>query len=247
MGRPSPVEVTPPPGYLDHDRQAATARRLARGLRTGAAVHAAHAQIGPGYSSDVELRTARLGFRRKRLPVSTAPSRTARPWPPMPPTLLDIGESSPAPLDPPEARLVNFYVAGAKMGLHQDRDEADFDAPVISISLAMPACFASAATTARADASLPPSSGDAVVLGGPARLAFHGVDRIYPDTSRLLPEGGRINPKRCDGSRAVPPPGQASAPPQRLPMSSNSKFQLWQSPTMHLGRRSFLPRSWPRP
>ena len=107
---------------------------------------------------------------------------------------LGYGASLPAIGDPPEACLINFYDPGAKMGLHQDRDEADFDAPVISISLG-DSCLFRVGGDKRSEPtqSIRLSSGDVVVLGGAARLAFHGVDRIYPGTSRLLPEGGRIN------------------------------------------------------
>ena len=80
------------------------------------------------------------------------------------------------------------------MGMHQDRDEADFAAPVVSLSLGDTGVFRIGGTK-RGDASrtIRLSSGDAVVLGGEARLAFHGVDRIVAGTSTLLPEGGRIN------------------------------------------------------
>jgi alkylated DNA repair protein (DNA oxidative demethylase) len=80
------------------------------------------------------------------------------------------------------------------MGLHQDRDEADFAAPVVSLSLG-DACLFRFGGGQRRDPtrSLRLNSGDVLVLGGEARLAFHGVDRIYPETSTLLAEGGRIN------------------------------------------------------
>jgi alkylated DNA repair protein (DNA oxidative demethylase) len=80
------------------------------------------------------------------------------------------------------------------MGLHQDRDEADFSAPVVSFSLG-DTCQFRVGGTRRGDPtrSFRLASGDALVLGGDARLAFHGVDRIMPGTSTLLPEGGRIN------------------------------------------------------
>ena len=95
---------------------------------------------------------------------------------------------------PPEACLINVYGATARMGLHQDRDEQDFAAPVLSPSLG-DACLFRVGGTRRGDPtrSFRLASGDAVVLGGAARLAFHGVDRIMPGTSTLLPEGGRIN------------------------------------------------------
>ena len=94
----------------------------------------------------------------------------------------------------PEACLINFYGAAAKMGLHQDRDEADFAAPVVSLSLG-DSCLFRVGGAKRGDPtrSFRLNSGDVLVLGGGARLAFHGVDRIYPGTSTLLAEGGRIN------------------------------------------------------
>jgi len=119
---------------------------------------------------------------------------TGAPWPSIPDILLAAwGELSSYP-HPPEACLVNFYDASARMGAHQDRDEEDFRAPVVSLSLG-DTCLFRIGGTRRSDPtrSFPLSSGDALVLGGAARLAFHGVDRIMPGTSTLLPEGGRIN------------------------------------------------------
>jgi alkylated DNA repair protein (DNA oxidative demethylase) len=80
------------------------------------------------------------------------------------------------------------------MGLHQDRDEDDLAAPVLSLSLG-DTCLFRVGGTKRSDPthSFRLASGDAVVLGGAARLAHHGVDRILPGTSTLLTEGGRIN------------------------------------------------------
>jgi alkylated DNA repair protein (DNA oxidative demethylase) len=112
----------------------------------------------------------------------------------MPAALLAIWRELARYPDPPEACLVNFYSPSAKMGLHQDRDEADFDAPVVSISLGDTCLFrVGGLKRSEPTRAFRLSSGDAVMLGGEARLAFHGVDRIYPGTSRLLPEGGRIN------------------------------------------------------
>ena len=116
------------------------------------------------------------------------------PWPPIPATLLDLwGAVADHPL-PPQACLVNFYSDKAKMGLHQDRDESDFSAPVVSVSLGDD-CLFRVGGTKRGDPtqSFRLRSGDVVVLGGEGRLAFHGVDRVYPGTSTLLKNGGRIN------------------------------------------------------
>jgi DNA oxidative demethylase len=106
---------------------------------------------------------------------------TGQPWPPMPACLAALWDALARYPDPPEACLINFYGPGAKMGLHQDRDEANFDAPVISISLGDACLFRVGGLKRREPSqSFRLSSGDVVVLGGDARLAFHGVDRIYP-------------------------------------------------------------------
>ena len=119
---------------------------------------------------------------------------TGEPWPLMPAPLIGLWSDLARDSDPPQACLINFYDSAAKMGLHQDRDEADFDAPVISISLGDCCLFRLGGHKRSGPTrSIRLGSGDVLVLGGAARLAFHGVDRIYPGTSRLLPEGGRIN------------------------------------------------------
>jgi alkylated DNA repair protein (DNA oxidative demethylase) len=119
---------------------------------------------------------------------------TGRPWPPIPDTLLGLWRAVASHPQPPQACLVNFYSDKARMGLHQDRDESDFSAPVVSVSLGDD-CLFRVGGTRRADPtqSFRLRSGDVVVLGGEGRLAFHGVDRIYPGTSTLLKNGGRIN------------------------------------------------------
>ena len=119
---------------------------------------------------------------------------TGDPWPPIPDRLLALWDSVSGYPHPPEACLVNFYDAGAKMGLHQDRDEQEFGAPVVSLSLG-DACLFRVGGLRRQDktVSFRLESGDLIVLGGEGRLAFHGVDRIYADTSPLLKNGGRIN------------------------------------------------------
>ena len=119
---------------------------------------------------------------------------TGEAWPAIPNMLLDIwADVADFPL-PPEACLVNFYSAEAKMGLHQDRDEQELGAPVVSLSLGDDCLFRVGGTARSAPTtSVRLGSGDLVVLGGEGRLAFHGVDRIYPGTSMLLKNEGRIN------------------------------------------------------
>jgi alkylated DNA repair protein (DNA oxidative demethylase) len=118
---------------------------------------------------------------------------TGAPWPPIPERLLKLWDDLTGYPRPPQACLVNFYDTSARMGLHQDRDESDFSAPVLSISLG-DACLFRIGGTERGQPtrSFRLESGDVVVLGGESRLAFHGVDRIYPMTSTLLKDGGRI-------------------------------------------------------
>ncbi|OCW57315.1 alpha-ketoglutarate-dependent dioxygenase AlkB family protein [Hoeflea olei] len=119
---------------------------------------------------------------------------TGEPWPPIPDMLMDLWREFCPEARPPQACLVNFYDVTAKMGLHQDRDEQDLTAPVLSVSLG-DACLFRIGGTERGQPtrSFRLESGDIVVLGGPSRLLFHGVDRIYPTTSALLRDGGRIN------------------------------------------------------
>ncbi|AGB43431.1 alkylated DNA repair protein [Mesorhizobium australicum WSM2073] len=119
---------------------------------------------------------------------------TGEPWPAIPDALMQLWQEVSAYPHPPEACLVNFYGQDAKMGLHQDRDEADLSAPVVSVSLGDDCLFRVGPTTRDGGTkSFRLKSGDVVVLGGEGRLCFHGVDRIYPSTSALLKNGGRIN------------------------------------------------------
>lgn len=119
---------------------------------------------------------------------------TGQAWPEIPKILLDLWRDVTNYKALPEACLVNFYDDAAKMGLHQDRDEKDFDAPVVSVSLGDDARFRIGGVTRGGKTqSVILRSGDVFVIGGPSRLAFHGIDRIYPGTSTLLPKGGRIN------------------------------------------------------
>ncbi|MEW5423741.1 alpha-ketoglutarate-dependent dioxygenase AlkB [Amorphus sp. 3PC139-8] len=119
---------------------------------------------------------------------------TGRPWPPIPERLLILWHEVAGISAPPEACLVNQYAAGARMGLHQDRDEETFAAPVVSVSLGDTAVFRIGGTTRKGPTrSLRLASGDVIVFGGDDRLAYHGIDRVIAGSSSLLPEGGRIN------------------------------------------------------
>ncbi|OYW66128.1 MAG: alkylated DNA repair dioxygenase [Bosea sp. 12-68-7] len=119
---------------------------------------------------------------------------TGEPWPPMPEVLTQAWRTLAGYPHEPEACLVNFYAADARMGLHQDRDEQDFDAPVLSLSLGDTAVFRIGGTQRGGKTvSLKLASGDALIFGGEARLAYHGIDRILAGSSALLPQGGRIN------------------------------------------------------
>jgi alkylated DNA repair protein (DNA oxidative demethylase) len=183
------------PGYLDRTAQTALLTALREVLadaplftprmpKSGRPFTVRMSNCGPlGWVSDEK------GYRYEpKHPV------TGRPWPAMPDTLLKAWTELAHYASPPEACLINFYGPAAKMGLHQDRDEAVFDAPVLSLSLG-DSCVFRVGGSKRNDPtrSFRLSSGDALVLGGDCRLAFHGVDRIEPGTSTLLPEGGRIN------------------------------------------------------
>ncbi|WP_454758183.1 alpha-ketoglutarate-dependent dioxygenase AlkB [Caulobacter segnis] len=182
------------PGFLDTAAQrelvdavmaaAETAPFANYGTAYGKPMSVAMTAFGPlGWTSDAK------GYRyAERHPD------TDQPWPQMPPALLDLWAKLGDPDTPPDSCLINLYRDGARMGLHQDRDEADPRFPVLSISLGDTAVFRIGGT-ARKDPtrSLKLSSGDVCRLSGPARLAFHGVDRILAGSSGRVPGGGRIN------------------------------------------------------
>jgi alkylated DNA repair protein (DNA oxidative demethylase) len=150
----------------------------------GKAMSVSMTAFGPlGWTSD------KAGYRyAERHPA------TDQAWPAMPPALLDLWTRLGDPETPPDSCLVNLYRGDARMGLHQDRDEADPRFPVLSISLGDTAVFRIGGTSRKDPTrSLKLSSGDVCRLSGSARLAFHGVDRILAGSSSLVPGGGRIN------------------------------------------------------
>lgn len=149
-----------------------------------------------GRPMSVRMTSAgRLGWISDRAGYRYAPRHPSGvPWPPIPAEVLEVWQAVSGWPAPPDCCLVNFYGEGARMGLHQDRDEADLAAPVVSISLGDPGLFRVGGTERGGRTrSAWLASGDVVVLAGPARLAWHGVDRIRFGASALLPRGGRIN------------------------------------------------------
>ena len=183
------------PGYLDRDAQ----QRLLADIDAVLRAAPLYAPRMPKSGKPMSVRMSNcgpLGWVTDETGYRYQPTHpeTGTPWPPIPDVLLaawrDLSDYPAAP----EACLINHYGTDARMGLHQDRDEQDFSAPVVSLSLG-DTCVFRLGGTRRADPtrSLHLASGDALVLSGEARLAFHGVDRILPDTSTLLAQGGRIN------------------------------------------------------
>lgn len=153
--------------------------------RTGAPLSVEMTNLGPlGWVSDRDG-----GYRyQAHHPV------TGRAWGGMPVALLELWDEVSGFPAPPEACLVNLYRDDARLGLHVDQDEAAVDAAVVSVSLGDDALFRLGGPSRRDPTrSMRLRSGDVVVLGGAARRCHHGVDRIYPGTSRLVPGGGRIN------------------------------------------------------
>ncbi len=119
---------------------------------------------------------------------------TGRPWPPMPAAVAALWPRFTGRDDAADACLVNLYRDTAKMGLHQDKDEQDLTAPVVSVSLGDTALFRIGGASRRDPSrTVRLTSGDVCVLDGAARMAFHGVDRVLAGSSRLIPGGGRLN------------------------------------------------------
>ncbi len=175
------------PGYLDQDAQAALLDAIRALLeaappftprmpRTGKPFSVRMSNCGPlGWVSDAG------GYRYQ----PTHPE-TGAPWPPMPNALLDAWRDLGGTPRPPEACLINLYGPKARMGLHQDRDEVDLAAPVVSLSLGDAGVFRFGGLNRRDPTrAIRLSSGDALVLGGRSRLVFHGVDRVIPGSSTL--------------------------------------------------------------
>jgi len=188
--------VTLWPLRLDPPEQAALLKDVLAGIeqapffdptmpRTGRKFSVRMTNFGPlGWVSD----TAN-GYRYEKVHPATG-----QPWPAIPDALQRLWDATTGYGAPPEACLVNFYGPTARMGLHRDQDEAAADAPVLSVSLGDTAYFRFGTANLKGETRrLKLNSGDILMFGGPARLMYHGIDRILPGTSTLVPGGGRIN------------------------------------------------------
>ncbi|RDJ09849.1 alpha-ketoglutarate-dependent dioxygenase AlkB family protein [Rhizobium grahamii] len=191
-----PNGVSHRPDYLDRPRQQA----LVDIVRSIVADAPLFVPVMPGTGKPMSVRMTNCGplgwVTDKERGYRYQPTHpvTGKPWPDIPVELLEIWNNVSGYDKPPQACLVNFYSDEARMGLHQDKDEQDLAAPVVSISLGN-TCLFRVGGLGRNDRTLSfkLSSGDVVVLGAEGRLCFHGVDKIYPSTSTLLKNGGRIN------------------------------------------------------
>jgi DNA oxidative demethylase len=132
--------------------------------------------------------TDRTGYR-----YDAIDPESGQPWPALPASFLRLARDAAAEAGfagfLPDACLVNRYEAGAKLSLHQDKDERDFTAPIVSVSLGIPAVFLFGGMN-RADKTrrVPVSHGDVIVWGGPARLRYHGVLPLKEAQHPLLGE-----------------------------------------------------------
>ena len=184
------------PGFLDQDKQQA----LVEAVRTVVAQAPLFTPVMPRTGKEMSVRMTNCGplgwvtDQQRGYRYQPTHPVTGNVWPSIPDELLRIWQEVSGSQTLPEACLINYYGPEAKMGLHQDRDEQDLTAPVLSISLG-DACLFRVGGTKREDrtVSFRLESGDVMIIGGESRLAFHGVDKIYPGTSALLKREGRIN------------------------------------------------------
>ncbi len=152
-----------------------------------------------GYTMSVAMTNCGVGWVSDRTGYRYDPHdpETGAPWPLMPARFLDLARRAAAEAGfsgyDPDACLINRYVAGARLGLHQDRDENDAWAPIVSVSLGLPAVFLWGGKR-RSDPvrRLRVESGDIAVWGGPARFVYHGVAPLK-DGEHPLTGAARLN------------------------------------------------------
>lgn len=183
------------PGLLSVDQQ----RQLLAEVRALLAEAPLYSPVMPRSGNPLSVRMSncgKLGWLSELGGYRYSPTHpvTGKPWPAIPAAVLGLWHATTGVGYPPEACLINYYGPDARLGLHRDEDEDAKAAPILSLSLGDTALFRIGGPTRKSPTrSVRLSSGDAVVLEGPSRDWFHGVDRILPGTSRLLPEGGRFN------------------------------------------------------
>lgn len=183
------------PGYLSSDQQ----RRLVAEIRAVLAAAPLYSPAMPRSGSPYSVRMSNCGSHgwlsdRSGYRYSSVHPLTGAPWPAIPQPVLDIWRETTGLAFDPQACLINYYGPTAKLGLHRDQDEEAEDAPILSISLGDTALFRLGGPERKSPTrSMRLGSGDLLLLSGPSRHWFHGVDRTLPDTSRLLTEGGRFN------------------------------------------------------
>lgn len=182
-------------GYFDDSRQ----RELVTVLRDAVRCAPLFTPTLPNSGKEMKVRMTNLGDlgwvtdRDRGYRYQATHPRTGCPWPDIPTILLDLWRHLVSD-EPPDCCLVNWYGPEARLGLHQDKDEESFDYPIVSVSLGA-ACVFAIGGLKRTDPVERHilQSGDVVMFGGPKRLAYHAVERVYPHSSELLRSAGRIN------------------------------------------------------
>lgn len=193
-----PAGILLKPGFLDHSGQARLIAEV-EGLAAEAPFAKARTPMG-GQTSAAMTNCGTVGWWSDAHGYryqDTCPG-TGRPWPAMPRLFQDVVSNavagSPWPDFAPDACLINFYAPGAKMGLHQDKDERDFNQPIVTVCLGDDADFLIGGFK-RADPTraIIVRSGDVLIFGGDSRMRFHGVRKIYPGSGPFPEIGGRYS------------------------------------------------------